>query len=325
MYNNTVINNLQSPSLFTRYNPEWGGWGWELQWFFWISLVMRRRWRGRRRTDSFDPDHFVSRGINKLCQFTQHTSKITDYCTLLCHARPAMQPRIASITNYMHIHVHCFPLFWARVHTSCGFHTCNPGPGIESGSPTSRGIWKSRTRTADADKIKIVVPSWAVAVASMSYPCASVSPPCRSCTLLLPHELQCKLTLLWRKARSTDAASSCTSSLLTQSPLFLPSSFSSIWSSAVNFFFLILCRLNWMEQNFVNADPELKKSRLQHVQEGQWQRQSLWFVLRLHFLCSNMTQPSARIDNVFWCIDDFGALASMLLIYPACKYAKLLL
>ena len=130
----------------------------------------------------------------------------------------------------------------------------------------------------------LVVPSWAVAVASLSCLCASVSPPCRSCTLLLPHELQAasieKKGLLQQPTQPSHAQ---VLRLLSQSPVFLLCSFSSTWSSAVSLF-LILCRLNWMEQNFMNADPKLKKSRIQYVYTSESVTERHSFIHRLHFL-----------------------------------------
>ena len=151
-----------------------------------------------------------------------------------------------------------------------------------------------------------------------------LSPPCRSCTLLLPHELQLSW-LYWEEtlAQPTQRPHARVLRLLNLYSFSHPVS-AAYGAQQLNFF-LILCRLNWMERNSMNADPELKKSRLYSMykrvsdrgSQGQWQRQSLWFVHRLHFLCSNMTQPSARlIDDDFWCIDDFWELASMLLIIP---------
>ena len=113
--------------------------------------------------------------------------------------------------------------------------------------------------------------------------CISLTTIRSLCTLLLPHELQA--------ASIENKGSSCASSSFAQ----FPKSFSSAVSAArgaqqLSNLFLILCRLNWMERNFMNVDPELKKSRLQHVHEGQWQRQSLWFVHRLHFLSQEVQQ-----------------------------------
>ena len=126
--------------------------------------------------------------------------------------------------------------------------------------------------------------------------CASVSPPCHSCTLLLPHELQAA-SIYWeeRLARPTQ----CPHAQVLHS-LNLRLSFSSAISAACGaqqlIFFLILCRLNWMEQTFMNVDPELKKSRIQHVKRvsdrGSHFDSSTGFTLWVK-KC-NMTQPSAR-------------------------------
>ena len=109
---------------------------------------------------------------------------------------------------------------------------------------------------------------WPACLASVHQ---SVSPQCHSGTLL-----SCKLPLLRRKSPHERVLHL----------LNLLYSFSSTWSSAVNF-----CTRSWVVR---------PRRRLQHVQEGQWQKQSFWFIhsCRLHFLCQEVQhdpiQPSAR-------------------------------
>ena len=103
--------------------------------------------------------------------------------------------------------------------------------------------------------------------------------------------MSCKLPLFRKKPGSTDAASSCTHSLLAQSPLFLLCSFSSTWNSAVNFF-LILCRLNWTEWNFMNEDPELKKSWLQQCTRGS-------VTEAVTLICPQVALQEVQHDQIF--------------------------
>ena len=108
--------------------------------------------------------------------------------------------------------------------------------------------------------------SHATCLASMQQSHHHVTQAC-CCSLM-----SCKLPLLRRKACSTDAVSSCTSSSLAQSPPFLLCSFSSTWSSAVNFLGFCVARLNWMQAKFHECRFRTQKeSTIQlHVQEAQW-------------------------------------------------------